>query len=53
MLDWAQAQAGQCVRALRLEMLLLMVYYLQVRGAVLQRVLKSTVLSTSANRFYE
>ncbi len=33
MLDWARAQAGQCVRALRLEMLLLMVYYLQVRAA--------------------
>ena len=32
MLDWARAQAGQCVRALRLEMLLLMVYYLQARA---------------------
>ena len=36
MLDWARAQAGQCVRALRLEMLLLTVYYLQVRAAVWQ-----------------
>ena len=33
MLDWARAQAGQCVRALRLEMLLLMIYHLQVRLA--------------------
>ena len=35
MLDRARAQAGQCVRALRLEMLLLMIYHLQVRRPVL------------------
>ena len=34
MLDWARAQAGQCVRALRLEMLLLVIYHLQARATV-------------------